>query len=103
MTALEALVPEAGLHVVATTDLVGPLPVRGDDVVVLCLEDEFAVPPRYAHDVRLVAKTTLALAADGGGAGGRRPDAPGAVGAAGHHHRRTPGSPRGRARPAARR
>lgn len=57
MTALDALIPDAGLHVVATTDLVGPLPVGGDDVVVLCLEDEFAVPPRYAHDVGLVVKT----------------------------------------------
>jgi len=57
MSALDALVPESGLHVIITTDLVGPLPVTGDHVVVVCLEDEFAVPPRYAHQVGLVAKT----------------------------------------------
>jgi hypothetical protein len=57
MTVLDVLMPDAGLHVVITTDLVGPLPVTGCDVVVVCLEDEFGVPPRYAHDVRLVAKT----------------------------------------------
>lgn len=58
MRELDALLPDAGLHVVATTDLVGPLPVSGRDVVVLCLGDEFAVPPHYAHEVGLVAKTT---------------------------------------------
>lgn len=58
MRELDARLPDAGLHVVATTDLIGPLPVSGPDVVVVCLGDEFAVPPRYSHDVGLVVKTT---------------------------------------------
>src|SRR4051794_22611778 len=54
---LDRSLPEAGLHVVATNDLRGPLPVTGDHVVVLCVGDELGRAPVYAGDVRLVAKT----------------------------------------------
>ena len=57
MREFEALVPQGGWHILATDDLAGPLPVDGRDVVVLCLGDELAVTPRYAHRVALVAKT----------------------------------------------
>ena len=57
MTALDELMPDAGLHVIVTDDLVRTPPVTGPEVVVLCLGDEFGVPPRYAHEVGLVAKT----------------------------------------------
>jgi hypothetical protein len=49
--------PDAGLHVLATDALTGPLPVSGDNVVVLCLNDEFGRSPTYAYDVGLVVKT----------------------------------------------
>src|SRR4051794_4288109 len=49
--------PDAGLHVLATDALDGPLPVSGRNVVVLCLNDEFGRSPTYAYDVRLVVKT----------------------------------------------
>jgi hypothetical protein len=48
--------PAAGVHVLATDDMTGPLPVTGPHVVVLCLNDEFARTPRYAFDVGLVVK-----------------------------------------------
>lgn len=57
MSALDQAMPDAGLHVIVTDELVAPPPSVGLDVVVLCLGDELAVPPRYAHQVRLVAKT----------------------------------------------
>lgn len=57
MRAFDDIAPRGGWHVVMTDELVGPAPVTGDDVVVVCLGDELAVTPRYAHDVRLVAKT----------------------------------------------
>ncbi|MFL6238177.1 MAG: hypothetical protein ACJ735_01610 [Actinomycetes bacterium] len=49
--------PDAGLHVLATDALRGPLPVSGPDVVVLCLNDEHGFTPTYAYDVGLVVKT----------------------------------------------
>ena len=49
--------PQLGLRFVLTKRLHGPLPLQGDDVVVVCLGDELSVMPGYAHDVRLVAKT----------------------------------------------
>jgi hypothetical protein len=57
MRELDRLTPAAGLGVLATTDLRGPLPMTGDEVLVLCLGDELAVTPRYAQQVGLVAKT----------------------------------------------
>src|SRR3954466_10294393 len=48
---------DAGLHVLATDALDGPLPVSGRDVVVLCLNDEFGRTPTYSYDVGLVVKT----------------------------------------------
>ena len=52
----EAL-PDAGLHILATDALVGPLPVSACDLVVLCLNDESGKCPTYAFDVGLVVKT----------------------------------------------
>ena len=49
--------PNAGLHVLATDAVTGPLPVSGPHVVVLCVNDEFARTPAYAFDVGLVVKT----------------------------------------------
>jgi hypothetical protein len=53
----EQLMPDSGLHVVATTALGDGLPATGPNVVVLCMGDEFVVPPAYSHEVRLVVKT----------------------------------------------
>jgi hypothetical protein len=50
-------VPDAGLHVLATHALDGPLPVSGRNVLVLCLGDEFGRTPTYTYDVGLVVKT----------------------------------------------
>lgn len=62
---VDTLCPDAGLHVVATTEITGPVPVAGRHVVALCLGDELGRVPDYAADVRLVAKTM--------GGGRRRP------------------------------
>jgi hypothetical protein len=43
---VDRLLPDAGLHVLATDALTGPLPVSGPDVVVLCLNDEFGRSPK---------------------------------------------------------
>lgn len=53
----DRLLRNRGLHVIATDVVVGPLPVVGENVVVLCLNDEFGLSPSYAFDVRLVVKT----------------------------------------------
>jgi hypothetical protein len=55
--AVDRQLPDAGLHVLATDALTGPLPVSGPNVVVLCLNDEFGRSPTYAYDVGLVVKT----------------------------------------------
>ena len=49
--------PDLGLRLVLTDRVTGALPIRGDDVVVVCIRDELSRMPSYAHDVRLVAKT----------------------------------------------
>lgn len=49
--------PDLGLRFVVTDRVTEPLPLQGDDVVVICIRDELARVPAYAHDVRLVAKT----------------------------------------------
>jgi hypothetical protein len=50
-------VRDHGLHIVATDVVGGQLPVSGDNVMVLCLNDEFGLSPSYAFDVGLVVKT----------------------------------------------
>jgi hypothetical protein len=57
MREVDALLPDAGIHVLATDDVRGPLPVSGDNIVVLCLNDEFGLTPAYSFDVRVVLKT----------------------------------------------
>ena len=54
---VDRLLPDAGLHVLATDALTGPLPVSGREVIVLCLNDEFGRCPAYCYDVGLVVKT----------------------------------------------
>ncbi|MDX6286467.1 MAG: hypothetical protein QOG53_1952 [Frankiales bacterium] len=55
--AFDQLLRDRGLHVIATDAVTGALPVAGDNVIVLCLNDEFGRSPSYAFDVRLVVKT----------------------------------------------
>ena len=57
LQALDGASPDLGLRFVVTTRIDGPLPIRGDDVVVVCIRDELCRIPTYAHEVRLVAKT----------------------------------------------
>ncbi len=57
LTAIDQAHPDLGLRFVVTNRVSGGLPVRGDDVIVICIRDELSRVPSYAHDVRLVAKT----------------------------------------------
>ncbi len=57
LSALDRAAPDLGLRFVLTDSVAGPLPVQGDDVVVICIRDELCRMPAYAHRVRLVAKT----------------------------------------------
>lgn len=57
LAAIDRSRPDMGLRFVLTKWTDGPLPLRGDDVVVICIGDELCCVPGYAHDVRLVAKT----------------------------------------------
>lgn len=56
LTEVNRACPDLGLRFVLTKRLHGRLPLQGDDVVVICLADELASMPSYAHDVRLLAK-----------------------------------------------
>ncbi len=60
-TVVDKLIPDAGIHVLATDALTPPLPVSGPNVVVLCLNDESGKCPTYAFDVALTVKTMGAV------------------------------------------
>ncbi len=57
LTAVDRAAPELGLCFVITDRIDASLPLRGDNVVVICIRDELSRMPSYAHEVRLVAKT----------------------------------------------
>lgn len=56
LAALDQREPNLGLRFVVTDTATGPLPVRGADVVVVCVKDELALRPSYTEQVGVVFK-----------------------------------------------
>ncbi len=57
LSAVDRARPDLNLRFVVTDRVMEAFPLRGEDVVVICIHDELSRMPGYVLDVRLLAKT----------------------------------------------